>query len=70
MTTLARKILNNKNIEINYNFLENTAEQKNQEFDKERTVYIMQDGSAIWINSFNGKGLITNYGKNADYEKL
>lgn len=66
MKNLAQKFIN-INIIVE---LDNVAVEKNHDYELERTYWIFEDESALWVDSFNQKGIIENYGFNPDHEQL
>jgi hypothetical protein len=68
MTSLARK---HESGFANGSFdIEKVAVEKNQEYEKERTWWIFEDGSALGLDSSNVIYVINQYGRHADHEKL
>lgn len=66
MKNLAQKFININIIAE----LDNVAVEKNHDYELERTYWIFEDESALWVDSFNQKGIIENYGFNPDHEQL
>ena len=68
MTTLARKY--EYAIASGHLDVEDLAVEKDQDYENERTIWIFEDESAIWMNSSNEIGVITHYGFHPDNEQL
>ena len=75
MTTIARKKLielcdKEATIPVLFDELDSLAFEKTQDFKHERTIWIFEDESAIWLNSYSEIGLFTKYGFCCDHEQL
>ena len=73
MTTIARTVINFNEIDkrtMKGKNLDLIAYQKNQDYKNERTYWIFLDGSAVWLDSMEHMGVITNYGTHVDHEWL
>lgn len=73
MTSKAREIfeLNEyDNMTLTVKNLERVAKQRDQNYEKEETAYIFEDGSAIIDCGNDDYRIEDNYGLSVDYEQL
>jgi hypothetical protein len=69
MTTTARNILNS-NAVVTHEMLLTSAVELDQDYEQERTNYIFEDGSCIWLDSMRQTGIVTNYGRSNEHESI
>ena len=75
--TIAKKVLNSNNhdnmvlnrLVSRNNYQEFMPVEVDQNFDKEETAYIFDDGSALINSADNDWKVATNYGKNVDHQR-